>query len=328
MKALVCKTLGPPDQLELVDNWPVPKPEAGDVLIAVRAAGLNFPDSLIIAGTYQFQPTLPFVPGGECAGIVLAVGAAVTRFKPGDAVVAHGVHGAFAEQVSMPESAVHAMPATLDFAEAAGISVTYMTSYHALKQRANLQPQETLLVLGAGGGVGSAAVELGKVMGARVIAAAGDDEKLAFCRRLGADETVNYRRESLKDAIKALTDGRGVDVVYDPVGGAYAEPAVRGMAWNGRYLVVGFAAGEIPRIPLNLTLLKGCSLVGVFWGRFVAEQPELNAQNTQQLWQWFAEGRIHPAVMQRFPLTAFAEAFDCLLSRRAQGKVILEFVNG
>jgi NADPH2:quinone reductase len=325
MKAVLCKTLGPPERLELVSDWPMPEAAPGEVIIAVRAAGLNFPDTLIIEGKYQFQPELPFVPGGECAGVVHAVGAEVRGLQPGDKVVAHGLHGAFAQYMKLPAAAVHPLPEPLDFAQAAGVCVTYMTSLHALKQRANLRAGETMLVLGAAGGVGSAAVELGKAMGARVIAAVGDDAKVEFCKSLGADHVINYRRDSLKDVLKSLTGGRGVDVVYDPVGGDLAEPAVRAMAWNGRYLVVGFAAGEIPRIPLNLTLLKGCSLVGVFWGRFVAEQPAENAENNQQLWQWFAEGRLRPPAIQRFPVANYLDAFDCLRTRRAQGKVVLEF---
>jgi len=323
MRALVCKSLGPPDNLALVEDWPALEPGPDEVVIQVHAAGLNFPDTLIIQGKYQFQPELPFVPGGECAGVVQATGSAVTRFKPGDRVLAHGLHGAFAEQYRAKEQALLPIPDGLTFAEAAGISVTYMTSYHALCQRAQLQSGETLLVLGAAGGVGTAAVELGKLMGARVIAAASSDEKLALCRQLGADATINYSTTSLKDAIKTLTQGRGVDVVYDPVGGDYSEAAIRGMAWNGRFLVVGFAAGDIPRIPLNLTLLKGCSIVGVFWGRFAAEEPALNQQNNEQLWAWFREGKLKPVVTQRFALADYVAAFDSLLSRKAQGKVIL-----
>ena len=274
MKAVVCREHGMPDKLELVQDWPDPAVGDNDVLIRVKAAGLNFPDVLVIQGKYQFQPDLPFIPGNECSGEVAAVGPAVTRFKPGDKVIAAAGTGAFCESIAVHESVVFPMPAGLSFEQAAGVSITYFTSYYALKQRANLQPGETLLVLGAAGGVGTTAIELGKLMGAKVIAAASTDEKLELCRQLGADEVINYSTTSLKDALKALTGGRGVDVVYDPVGGDYAEPAVRSMAWNGRYLVIGFASGPIPKIPLNLTLLKGCSIVGVFWGRFGGEEPE------------------------------------------------------
>jgi NADPH2:quinone reductase len=215
------------------------------------------------------------------------------------------------------------MPDVLSFEQAAGVSITYFTSYYALKQRANLQPGETLLVLGAAGGVGTSAIELGKHMGAKVIAAASTDEKLALCKKLGADEVINYSKVSLKDAIKDLTGGKGVDVVYDPVGGDYAEPAIRGMAWNGRYLVIGFASGPIPKIALNLTLLKGCSLVGVFWGRFSMEEPQVNRKNIEELWELFASGKISPVVTDVFPLEQYEAAFNCMMERRARGKVIL-----
>ena len=323
MQALVCKKLGLPDKLSLVDDWPEPEVGERDVLIDVRAASLNFPDVLIIQGKYQFQPELPFVPGSECSGIVEAVGTAVTRYRPGDNVINAAGTGAFAQKVAANESAVFPMPGGLSFEQAAGISITYFTSYHALKQRARLQPGETLLVLGAAGGVGTTAVELGKLFGARVIAAASSDEKLAVCRQLGADELVNYSTTSLRDAVKELTAGKGVDVVYDPVGGDYAEPAIRGMAWNGRYLVIGFASGPIPKIPLNLTLLKGCSLIGVFWGRFTVEEPGLNRQNVEELWQFFAAGKLSPVVTESFPFEHYEAAFNCMIERRARGKVIM-----
>ncbi len=325
MKALVCKELGPVDKLELVNDWPEPELGEHDVRIDVRAAGLNFPDTLIIQGKYQFQPDLPFVPGGECSGVVDAVGSAVTRFKPGDQVLSMGAAGAFCERLVTPEFAVFPMPEGLSFEQAAGVSITYFTTYHALKQRADIQPGETLLVLGAAGGVGTTAVELGKVMGAKVIAAASSDEKLELCKRLGADEVINYSETSLKDAVKALTGGKGVDVVYDPVGGDYAEPAIRSMAWKGRYLVIGFAAGPIPKIPLNLALLKGCSIVGVFWGRFSGEEPLVHLANIEALWKLFAEKKISPVVTDSFPIERYEEAFNCLIERRARGKVILDF---
>jgi NADPH2:quinone reductase len=325
MKALVCKELGLADKLELIEDWPAPEVGEHDVLIQVKAAGLNFPDVLIIQGKYQIQPELPFIPGGECSGVVTAVGDKVTRFKVGDKVISMGASGAFCEQIAVHEMGAFPMPEGLSFEQAAGISITYFTSYYALKQRANIQPGETLLVLGAAGGVGTTAIELGKLMGARVIAAASSDEKLALCKQLGADELINYSTTDLKDAIKELTDGKGVDVVYDPVGGDYAEPAIRGMAWNGRYLVIGFASGPIPKIPLNLALLKGCAIVGVFWGRFSGEEPQLNLQNIEELWELFAAGKIAPVVTDSFSVTDYEQAFNCLIERRARGKVIMNF---
>jgi len=323
MKALVCRQLGMADKLDLVNDWPEPEVGDKDVLIDVKAAGLNFPDVLIIQGKYQIKPELPFIPGAECAGVVKAVGAGVSRFKVGDQVVTTGSSGAFCERVAAPEFAVFPMPESLSFEQAAGVCITYFTSYYALKQRARLQSGETLLVLGAAGGVGTTAVELGKLMGAKVIAAASSDEKLAVCKALGADELVNYSTTSLKDAIKSLTGGRGVDVIYDPVGGDFAEPALRSMAWNGRYLVIGFASGPIPSIPLNLTLLKGCSIVGVFWGRFTGEEPEQNLQNIRELWELFAEGKLKPVVTDLYPLEQFEAAYNCMVERRARGKVIM-----
>ncbi len=323
MKAVVCKEHGMADKLELVEDWPEPTPGEHDVLVQVRAAGLNFPDVLMIQGKYQMQPDMPFVAGGEFAGDVIAVGDKVERYKVGDKVVAMNGFGAFTEQVAIHELAALPMPEGLSYEQAAGVGVTYFTSYHALKQRANLQPGETLLVLGAAGGVGVTAIELGKLMGARVIAAASSDEKLALCKELGADEVINYSDTSLKDAIKELTGGKGVDVVYDPVGGDFAEPAIRGMGWNGRYLVIGFASGPIPKIPLNLTLLKGCSLVGVFWGRFTGEEPEVHAQNIKDLWAYFAEGKLKPLVTDTMPMADYEKAFTLMVERKARGKVIL-----
>ncbi len=325
MKAVVCKELGMPDKLSLEMDWPVPEVGDHDVLIEVKAAGLNFPDVLIIQGKYQIQPELPFIPGGECSGVVSAIGSAVTRFKVGDKVISMGASGAFCELLSVNENAAFPMPKGLSFEQAAGISITYFTSYYALKQRANLQAGETLLVLGAAGGVGTTAIELGKLMGAKVIAAASSEEKLALCKKLGADEVINYNEVSLKDTVKELTGGKGVDVVYDPVGGDYADPAIRSMAWKGRYLVIGFASGPIPKIPLNLALLKGCSIVGVFWGRFTGEEPELNKQNIAELWELFAAGKISPVVTDRYSIDDYEAAFNCLIERRARGKVIMNF---
>ncbi len=323
MKAVVCKEHGLPDKLVLASDWPEPSLGDHDVLIDVKAAGLNFPDVLIIQGKYQYQPEMPFIPGGECAGVVAAVGAKVSRFNVGDKVISAGSTGAFCQRVAVNENAAFPMPGGLSFEQAAGVCITYFTSYYALKQRANLQPGETLLVLGAAGGVGTSAIELGKHFGAKVIAAASTDEKLALCKQLGADEVINYSTTSLKDAIKALTGGKGVDVVYDPVGGELAEQAIRGMAWNGRFLVIGFASGPIPKIPLNLALLKGCSIVGVFWGRFTGEEPAVNLQNIQALWELFESGRIRPVVTDCFPIEQYEEAFNCMIERRARGKVIL-----
>lgn len=323
MKAVVCKEHGLPDKLVLASDWPEPSLGDHDVLIDVKAAGLNFPDVLIIQGKYQYQPEMPFIPGGECAGVVAAVGAKVSRFNVGDKVISAGSTGAFCQRVAVNENAAFPMPGGLSFEQAAGVCITYFTSYYALKQRANLQPGETLLVLGAAGGVGTSAIELGKHFGAKVIAAASTDEKLELCKQLGADEVINYSTTSLKDAIKELTGGKGVDVVYDPVGGEFAEQAIRGMAWNGRFLVIGFASGPIPKIPLNLALLKGCSIVGVFWGRFTGEEPAVNLQNIQALWALFESGRIRPVVTDSFPIEQYEEAFNCMIERRARGKVIL-----
>jgi NADPH2:quinone reductase len=312
-----------PEKLDLVEDWPEPEVGEHDVLIDIKAAGLNFPDVLIIQGKYQFQPELPFIPGGECAGVVAAVGNEVSRYKVGDKVLCAGGAGSFCARIAVHELAVFPMPEALNFEQAAGISITYFTSYYALKQRANIQPGETLLVLGAAGGVGTSAIELGKQMGAKVIAAASSDEKLELCKKLGADEVINYSEVSVKDAVKELTGGKGVDVVYDPVGGDYSEAAVRSMAWNGRYLVIGFASGPIPQIPLNLTLLKGCSLVGVFWGRFVGEEPEVNLQNIKELWELFDSGKISPTVTDVYSLDQYEEAYSCMIERRARGKVIM-----
>ncbi|MEM0953616.1 MAG: NADPH:quinone oxidoreductase family protein [Pseudomonadota bacterium] len=327
MRALVCHELGPGtgEALRLESDWAVPALGEQDVLIDVKAAGLNYPDVLIIQGKYQFQPELPFIVGGEFSGVVKAVGDKVTRFSPGDEVISMGSVGGFTEQAVVHEMAAFPKPAALSFEQAAGIAITYFTTYHALVQRAQLKEGETLLVLGAAGGVGTTAVELGKLMGAKVIAAASSDEKLQICRDLGADELINYSDTSLKDSIKALTDGKGVDVVYDPVGGDYSEQALRGMAWNGRFLVIGFAAGDIPKVPLNLTLLKGCSILGVFWGRFTGEEPEVNLANIEALWALFEAGKLKPVVTDCFPIEKYQDAFTCMAERRARGKVILTF---
>ena len=323
MKAVVCSEHGMPDKLSLEQDWPEPAVGENEVLIDIKAAGLNFPDVLTIQGKYQTQPDMPFIPGGECAGVVSAVGSAVTRFKPGDKVVSMGGVGAFAEKLAAHDMAVFPMPDSLSFEQAAGVAITYFTSYYALKQRANLQPGETLLVLGAAGGVGSTAVELGKLMGAKVIAAASSDEKLELCTKLGADEVINYSTEDLRGRVKEITGGKGVDVAHDPVGGDFSEAVIRSMAWNGRFLVIGFASGPIPAIPLNLALLKGCAIVGVFWGRFTMEEPAVNVANIEELWTLFAEGKLNPVVTDVFPLAQYEEAFNCMIERRARGKVII-----
>jgi NADPH2:quinone reductase len=322
MRAVICRAYGSPEALT-VEDVDSPTPGRGQVVVSVRACGVNFPDTLIIRGLYQFKPPPPFSPGSEVAGVVKAVGAGVETFKPGDRVIAFGAFGGFAEEMLANVDALLPMPAGMDFETAASIVMTYGTGMHALKDRAQLRPGETLLVLGAAGGIGLAAVELGKAMGARVIAAASGDEKLAICRQHGADAVINYRDEDLKERITALTQGRGVDVIVDPVGGAYTEPALRGMAWNGRLLVIGFTAGDIPRIPLNLPLLKGCSIVGVFWGSFAAREPRRNQDNLRQLLDWFAAGRLRSRISARYPLERAAEALNDVLRRKVIGKAVL-----
>jgi NADPH2:quinone reductase len=323
MKAVVCKELGLADKLELATDWPDPEIGEHDVLIDVKAAGLNFPDVLTIQGKYQYQPELPFIPGGECAGVVTAVGDKVTRFKVGDEAISMGASGAFCEKIGVNEFAAFPKPKALSFEQAAGISITYFTTYHAFKQRAHLKEGERLLVLGAAGGVGTSAVELGKVMGAHVTACASTDEKLEICKQLGADEVINYSDIDLKATLKEVSGGKGFDVIYDPVGGDYAEPAIRNLAWKGRYLVIGFASGPIPSIPLNLALLKGAALVGVFWGRFTGEEPEVNMQNIAELTELFESGKISPVVTDCFPIEQYEDAFNCMIERRARGKVII-----
>ncbi len=323
MKAVLCVEHGPPEKL-VVRDVPMPEPGRGQVRIKVHAAGVNFPDTLIIQNLYQFKPALPFSPGGEAAGVVDAVGEGVDDLKLGDRVVAMTGNGCYAEAVIANRAQVVPIAGDMPFDVASGFTMTYGTSHHALKQRARLQPGEMLLVLGAAGGVGLAAVELGKLMGARVIAAASTDEKLQVCRDFGADETINYTTADLKDSIKRLTGGKGVDVIYDPVGDRYAEPAFRGMAWNGRYLVVGFAAGEIPSLPLNLPLIKGASIVGVFWGAFTQAEPALHHANMAELLQWFSEGKLKPHISRHFTLDQGPEAIRWMMDRKATGKIVLD----
>ncbi|WP_409261430.1 NADPH:quinone oxidoreductase family protein [Pseudomonas putida] len=322
MKAVLCKTLGPARDLVLEDvASPVPK--KNEILLDVQAAGVNFPDTLIIEGKYQFQPPLPFSPGGEAAGVVAAVGERASTFKVGDRVMALTGWGAFAEQVAVPFYNVMPIPEHMDFTTAAAFGMTYGTSMHALKQRGQLQPGETLLVLGASGGVGLAAVEIGKAMGAKVIAAASSAEKLAVAKAAGADELIDYSQASLKEEIKRLTGGQGVDVIYDPVGGELFDQAVRGLAWQGRLLVVGFASGTIPQMAANLVLLKGAAVLGVFWGAFAQRQPEDNAANFRQLFAWHAEGKLKPLVSRTYPLAEAGAAIEALGQRRAVGKLVV-----
>ena len=320
MKAVVCREWGPPESLKL-EELPDPEAGPGQVVIDVAACGVNFPDTLIIQGKYQFQPDFPYSPGGEVSGTIAAVGEGVTTVKVGDPVVAMTGWGGMAEKIVGDAKRLLPLKPGTDLVKAAGFSMTYGTSYYALKDRGELKEGETLLVLGAAGGVGLAAVELGKIMGAKVIAAASSGEKLQTCKDYGADEVINYETEDLKDRVKELTGGKGVDVIYDPVGDRFAEPAVRSMGWNGRYLVIGFAAGEIPKIPLNLALLKGCSLVGVFWGRHNGEEPALAAANMKQLTEWLSDGTINPLVSKTYPFAEAPQAIRDLMERKARGKI-------
>jgi NADPH2:quinone reductase len=323
MKAVVCKRFGGPEVLEVgeVDD---PTAGPGQLLVDVRACSVNFPDLLMIQDLYQFKPKLPFVPGSEVAGVVRVVGSGVDRFRAGQRVLGSSLFvGGLAERAALSADTTVAIPDDVDFSDAAGLLYAYGTSHHALKDRAEIKPGESLVVLGAAGAVGLAAVELGKAMGARVIAAASTDEKLDLCRRYGADETINYDREDLKTRIRELTDGQGADVIYDPVGGRYSEPALRSTAWNGRFLVIGFAAGDIPRIPLNLTLLRGCSVVGVFWGSFVGREPERHRANVTELVEWWRQGRLRPHTSGIYPLERAGDALRELAERRAMGKVVV-----
>ena len=327
MKALLCARPGNPEDLTVAD---LPDPEAapGEAVIRVESAALNFFDLLIIAGKYQYKPAHPFSPGAEFAGVVESLGAEVTGFAPGDRVIGYSGWGAARQKLAIAAQRLVKMPAGLDADRGCGLIVTYGTSYYALKNRGGLKRGETLAVLGAAGGTGLAAVELGKLIGARVIACASSDEKLAFTRKHGADETINYASEDLRERIKTITGGRGVDVVYDPVGGVYTEPALRSMAWKGRYLVIGFTTGEIPRPPLNLALLKGCAIVGVFYGGFAQAEPQRYDELMQELLGWLAEGRIRPVITGRYPLERAAEALRLVADRKATGKIMLSTALG
>ena len=323
MRAIRCNQYGPPESLVL-ETLPDLEPGPGQVVIDVRAASVNFPDVLVIQNKYQMKPKLPFTPGSEFAGVVRAVGPAVKRLKPGMRVAAYTAQGAFAEQALASEAACMPLPDDIDFASAAAITLSYGTSHHAVVDRGALKAGETMLVLGAAGGVGLAAVEIGKALGARVIAAASSSEKLALCVEHGADATIDYASENLRERIKALTDGNGPDVIYDPVGGEYAEPAFRSIGWRGRYLVVGFANGEIPKLPLNLALLKGASIVGVFWGQHIQREPDLANAALQQIFGWIKDGRVRPHVTKRYTLEETAAALNDMASRRMSGKIVIE----
>lgn len=327
MKAILCKAYGPPESLVL-EEVPAKKAGKGEVLVEVQACGVNFPDTLIIQGLYQFKPNLPFSPGGDIAGVVKEVGEGATRFKPGDRVFSMLPYGGFAEEAVVAQDVCFPMPENMSFTIAASFLMAYGTSYHALKDRAQLKAGETLVVLGAAGGVGLTAVELGKLMGARVIAAASTEEKLALCRAYGAAETINYLQEDLKSRIKELTGGRGADVIYDPVGGDFAEPAFRAIGWKGRYLVIGFTAGRIPKIPLNLPLLKGAAIMGVFLGNFALRwEPEKAMQNNMELMQMYLQGKIKPHIHKVYPLEKAPQALQDMMDRKVKGKVVVQVRN-
>ena len=322
MHAWLCETLDGVKALQWRE-LPTPEPKAGEVRIAIKAASLNFPDLLIVEGKYQFKPPLPFVPGSEYAGIVQALGEGVTHLKIGQAVAAIVGTGGFATHACVDATRLLPLPPGFALEDGAAFAFTYGTSHHALIDRAQLKAGETVLVLGAAGGVGTAALQIAKAAGARVIAAASTDAKCALCTQLGADATINYSTQDLRESLKALTGGKGPDVVYDPVGGAWAEPAFRSIAWRGRYLVVGFAGGGIPALPWNLALLKGASVVGVFWGDFVKREPQANAAALMQLATWYAQGKIKPVLDRQLPMSAIHEAYERMGTRQVQGKLVL-----
>jgi NADPH2:quinone reductase len=319
---MLCKAYGPPESL-LLEEIESPRPGKKQVVVTVKGCGVNFPDTLIIQGKYQFKPPFPFAPGGEIAGIVKEIGEEVEKVSVGDRVIAFTVFGGFAEEIVVDANRLIPVPEQMDLVVASAFVLTYGTAIHALKDRAQLKPGETLLVLGAAGGVGLAAIEIGKAMGATVIAAASKEDKLEICRHHGADITINYAEEDLKDRLKDVTGGKGVNVVFDPVGGEYAEATLRSTAWEGRYLVIGFAAGDIPRIPLNLVLLKGCSIMGVFWGSFTEREPRRNLANLLELMEWFQEGKLKPHISATYPLDRAADALNDMLERKVIGKVVL-----
>jgi NADPH2:quinone reductase len=323
MKAIVCKQFGLPDTLEFKEIE-IPQPKESEILITVKACSVNFPDTLIIQGKYQFRPEFPFSPGSDVAGVVEKVGASVTHFKEGDEVVGFIPFGGFAEKAIVKAKDCFPKPKGMSMVNAAAFLLAYGTSYHALKDRANIQKGETILILGASGGVGLTALELAKLMGAKVIAAASTDEKLDLCKQFGADEVINYTEESVKDRVKELTNGKGVDVIYDPVGGHFSELALRAIAWKGRHLVVGFANGDIPKIPINLTLLKGASIVGVFWGAFAQKEPKESLKNIQQLLTWFAKGEVQPHIDKTYALKEAPKALEEMMQRKVKGKIVID----
>jgi len=323
MKAIVCKSWGLPDTLVLQDDLPDLIAQAGQVVIDVRVAGVNFPDVLIIQNKYQHKPELPFIPGSELSGIITAVGEDVTKYRIGDRVIAFAAQGAFAQQIVVPVESLMPMPPNMDYDIAAATTLTYGTSHHAIVDRGRLKEGETILVLGAAGGVGLAAIEIGKALGARVIAAASTDEKLNICKEHGADILINYATQDLREAVKAATDGKGPDIIFDPVGGSYTETAFRTIAWRGRYLVIGFANGEIPKIPLNIALLKGASLVGVFWGEFIKREPKANFDAMRELLDWLAAGKIRPHISGRYSLANTAQALNDMAARKVTGKIVI-----
>ncbi len=322
MKAILCQAYGEPETLVL-GEVPSPAIKDGEVRIGIHAAGVNFPDTLIIRGKYQFKPPFPFSPGGEVSGIVLEIGSGVTNFTVGDRVVATAIWGGYAEEIVVPAQAVTKIPDSMSFEQAAGLLITYATTYHALVDRARIQPGETLAILGAAGGVGSAAIQIGKALGARVIAVASSDEKLAFTKAEGADDVINYSTEDLKERLRALTGGQGADVIYDAVGGAATDAAMSAINWKGRLLVIGFASGEIPKIALNRALLKGCDIQGVFWGAFMQKEPAKSTANHEALMQLFVEGKIKPVVSTTYPLAKAATAMRDIENRKAKGKIVL-----
>jgi len=322
MKAVLCTHFGPPEALKLADI-DAPRAGPGEALVRVKAVALNFFDTLLIAGKYQHKPPFPFSPGAEFAGQVESVGADAADIAPGDRVIGYSGWGAARELVTVGVQRLVKIPDQLEFERAAGLTVTYGTTLYALRERADLKPGESLVVLGASGGTGLAAIELGKIMGARVIACASSDDKLAFAREHGADEIVNYDREDLRTALKKLGGEHGIDVVYDPVGGRYAEPALRSLSWLGRYLVVGFAAGEIPKVPLNLALLKSCDIRGVSWGAWTSREPLKQRRVMADILQWAAAGKLSAHVQAVYPLSEVAAALEVLVARKAMGKIVL-----
>ena len=322
MHAWLCENPIGVDELRWKE-LPTPAPAAGEVLIEIKAASLNFPDLLIVQNKYQFKPTPPFVPGSEYAGVVTAVGEGVTHLKAGQSVACLSGTGGFGTHVIAPAKSCMPLPQGFSFVDAAAFIMIYATSHHALIDRAQLRAGETVLVLGAAGGVGTSAIQIAKIAGARVIAAASTDEKCALCKAEGADATINYSKENLREALKTLTAGKGPDVIYDPVGGDFAEPAFRSIAWRGRYLVVGFASGAIPALPFNLALLKGASIVGVFWGDFSRREPQANAAMMAELATWYAAGKIKPVIDRTMPMSELKAAYARMGSREVKGKLVM-----